>query len=119
VTGVVSKTARTPAILLPGSAIVWALAVHAFTGMALLSLLSFISLAVVTGMGLGYGMADGGLAVALFLTMAVAGVVVSSSGVFTRVPGSGLALVFGTAPALMAALGAHAGGELREGRPWR
>jgi hypothetical protein len=113
------SNARTPAILLPGSALGWALAVHAVTGIALLGLLSFASLAVATGVGLGYGMADGGLAAALFLTMALAGIVVSASGVFTKTPGSELAVVFGTAPALMAAVGAHAGGELREGRPWR
>jgi hypothetical protein len=112
-----SSTARVPGILV-GSALVWALAVRAFTGLRLLDLLTFVSLAIVTGIALGYGMADGGLAAVLFLTMALAGVVVSGSGLVTRMPGSELAMVFGTGPALMAALAAYAGGELREGRPW-
>ena len=117
-TAMAPTTARVPGILV-GSALVWALAVHAATGLELLDLVTFACLAIVIGGGLGYGMADGGLAAALFLTMALAGVVVSGSGLVTRMPGSELAVVFGTAPALMGAVAAYAGGELREGRPWR
>ena len=113
-----STTTRVP-VILGGSALVWAVAVHAATGLELLDLVTFACLAIVIGGGLGYGMADGGLAAALFLTMALAGVVVSGSGLVTRMPGSELAVVFGTAPALMGAVAAYAGGELREGRPWR
>ena len=86
---------------------------------AMLDLVTLVCLAILTGAALGYGMADGGLAAVLFLTMALAGVVVSGSGLVTQMPGSELAVVFGTVPALMGALGAYAGGELREGRPWR
>jgi hypothetical protein len=117
-TAMASTTARVPGILV-GSALGWALAVHAATGLGLLDLVTFVCLAIVTGAALGYGMADGGLAAVLFLTLALAGVVVSGSGLVTRMPGSELAVVFGTAPALMGAVAAYAGGELREGRPWR
>ena len=117
-TAMASTTARVPGIL-AASALLWALAVHAATGLALLDLVTFVCLAIVIGAVLGYGMADGGLAAVLFLTMAIAGVVVSGSGLVTRTPGSELAVVFGTVPALMGGLAAYAGGELREGRPWR
>jgi hypothetical protein len=110
--------ARDRLAVLAASGAAWGLAVHVLLGAQLLAVLSFIALVGAAGFGLGYEMADGGAATALFLTMAVGGLMVTALWVVGRVPGPEVGVAFGTAPALIAAFGAHAGGELREGRQW-
>jgi hypothetical protein len=107
-----------PIILLVASGSAWALVVHALLGVSLPAVASFIALIAAAGFGLGYEMADGGVAAALFLTMAVAGVLVSGLWLLGGRPGPEIGVAFGTMPALFAAAAAYAGGELREGREW-
>ena len=88
-------------------ALVWAVLAHAVLGMGWLSAVGYIALTTAAAFGIGYEIADGGVAATLFLTLAGVGLVVV---------GASTLLLFATLPALVAAPSAHAGGSLRERR---
>jgi hypothetical protein len=92
---------------LSAPAAAWAALAHGTLGMGWVSALAYIALISAGAFGIGYEIADGGIAAALFLIMAGVGVVVV---------GVSSSLLFATAPALIAAPSAHAGGSLRERR---
>jgi hypothetical protein len=57
----------------------------------------------------GRGMEDPGLAMALFLALAGAGLVFGATGLAAGTPGAGVTLLVGLPITLLAAAGAHAG----------
>ena len=105
--------ARTVSLLgLIGAA--WALTVDLALDAGFLPALGFVLLLAGAAFGVGYELENAGTAAAVFLLLAAGAVAMTLLGVANRLPGAELALLLGSAPALIAAGGAYAGGALRE-----
>ena len=92
----------------------WAAGAHLALGLDLLSLLVFGGLVVAGAFGIGYELADAGVAATLFLTVAGMGVIVTAVAVANGLPKAWMGFVFATPTALIAAATAYAAVEWRE-----
>jgi hypothetical protein len=104
--------ARTAAFL--ASAAAWIALVHLGMRVELVPAAAFIGLIALAAFGVGYEMEDPGTAAAMFMGLALAGVLVGGMGAASGTPMLGQVLAFGSAPAMIAAQCAWAGGVRRE-----
>jgi hypothetical protein len=110
----VSRPAATRTAILVASALAWVALAHLALGVGLLPAAGFIALLSLAAFGVGYEMDDPGTATAMFLGLALAGVLVGVLGAASGAGGMAAVLAFGSAPALIGAQGARAGGLRRE-----
>jgi hypothetical protein len=106
------NAARTAIFL--ASAGVWVALVHLALGVELLAAAAFIGLLAGAAFGVGYEMEDPGTATAMFVGLALAGVLVGVMGAASGAGGLTAVLAFGSAPAVIGAQSARAGGIRRE-----
>jgi hypothetical protein len=104
---------RGAAILL-ASVAAWLVLAHLAMGMQLAAAVGFIALVALAAFGVGYEMDDPGTAAAMFGGLALAGVMVGAMGAASGTPVLGQVLAFGSAPAVIGAQCAWAGGVRRE-----
>ena len=109
-----SETMSAAVAALAGGA-AWVATIHLALGISVAALAATPLLVAAAAYGLGYELGDGGMAASLFLLLALGGVFLSAMLAIDGAPGAGLGLAFGTAPALIAAPCAYAGGARREG----
>ena len=100
--------------ILVASALAWVAMAHLALGVALSPAAAFIALLALAAFGVGYEMEDPGTATAMFVGLALAGVLVGVMGAVSGAGGLGVVLAFGSAPALIGAQSARAGGLRRE-----
>jgi hypothetical protein len=104
--------AHTTAFLASASA--WIALVHLGMGVELAPAAAFIGLIALAAFGVGYEMEDPGTAAAMFVGLALAGLLVGAMSVASGTAGLAPVLAFGSAPALIAAQSARAGCIRRE-----
>ena len=103
-----------PGAPLATSALAWIAMAHVALGVELLPAAAFIALLALAAFGVGYEMEDPGTATAMFVGLALVGVLVGVMGAVSGAGGLGAVLAFGSAPALIGAQSARAGGLRRE-----
>jgi hypothetical protein len=96
------------------SAVAWIVLVHVAMGVGLATAAGFIALVALAAFGVGYEMEDPGTATAMFIGLALAGILVGAMSATSGTAGLAPVLAFGSAPALIAAQSARAGGIKRE-----
>jgi hypothetical protein len=108
------NAARTALFLVSTAA--WLALAHVALGVELLPAAGFIGLLAVAAFGVGYEMEDPGTATAMFLGLALAGLLLGVMGAASGTVALGPVIAFGSAPAMIAAQSARAGGIKREER---
>lgn len=109
-----TRPAAAQAAILCASALAWVALAHLALGVELLPAAAFIALLSLAAFGVGYEMEDPGTATAMFVGLALAGVLVGVMGAASGAGGLTAVLAFGSAPALIGAQSARAGGIRRE-----
>jgi hypothetical protein len=105
---------RPAATALLVTAAAWIASVHLGMGVALGAGAGFIGLIALAAFGVGYEMEDPGTATAMFVGLALAGILVGAMGAASGAAALAPVLAFGSDPALIAAQCARAGGIRRE-----
>jgi hypothetical protein len=101
-------------VILLASAAAWLALVHLTMGVELAPAAGFIGLIALAAFGVGYEMEDPGTAMAMFLGLALAGVLMGAIGAASGTTAWAPVLVFGSGPAMIGAQSARAGGMRRE-----
>jgi hypothetical protein len=110
----VTRPAANRTAILVASAGAWVALAHLALGVGLLAAAAFIALLSLAAFGIGYEMEDPGTATAMFVGLALAGVLLGAMGAASGAGGLAAVLAFGSAPALIGAQSARAGGLRRE-----